>query len=398
MNESTNESVFIRDRATWTGYLLVGHYCFLFAAFGPIMPFLRVEQGLNYGQSALHFSASAAGVLLAGATGHWVMKKLGCARAIWTCGLGVLISALIFMLLKNPVFTIFGAFIAGLGGSCMGQSVTTLMSERFGEKRALFITELNIVGSIFAMLGPFVVGRFLAWGMGWRLALLVPVAMYLVLLLSSRKLYTQFKMTEKGSEGGNLPLQYWFFWVVIWFSVASEWSMIFWTSEFLEKAKGLDKVDAAQAAGVFLISMLLGRMAGVRLVRTFAVGKILFTTAIISLIGFVTFWLGPNWVVSLVGLFITGLGVSNIYPMSFARAISFSGGKVSLGTARMSVGTGSAIMVAPLVLGNVGDRHGIFYAYAVVALLMVLVLVMVTIAAVKFRTQEEPKPTEPVPV
>src|SRR5262245_41273754 len=135
---------FVRDSCTWSGYVLIGEYCFMIAALGPFMPFLREEQHLNYTVSALHFSAWAFGIVLAGAFGHRIIRRLGRNGAIWICGAGVPLSALSFILANNPIVTICGAFVGGISGSVMGQSINTVMADRFGEHRARAFTEANI--------------------------------------------------------------------------------------------------------------------------------------------------------------------------------------------------------------------------------------------------------------
>ncbi len=385
---AAGEPEFFRDKANWISYLLIGHYCFLLASLGPIMPFLREEEHLNYFLSALHFTAWSTGSFVAGAVGHMIMRRLGYVKTVWVCGFSVLITSLVLAAVANPFITIGIAFLGGLGGSAMGQSVTTLMAERYGTKRGIYITEANISGSVFAMLAPLAVGSFLSWGLGWRAVLIIPMILFLFAFATSRHVYAQIKQTARSMEGGALPLRYWLFYVLIWFSVASEWSIIFWTSEFLEKVKGFDKVDAAQSVSIFLVSMLIGRILGIRLVRSFDANLLLLVTAIIAFFGLFTFWQGGSNVVSLVGLFFAGLGTANIYPTSFAQAIGSSHGKTSLAASRMSTSTGSAVLITPLILGAIGDRFGIFIGYGLLAVFMAMTIV-VAIVALIMRPKEK---------
>lgn len=381
MIPSNEEHVFTRDKATWVGYLLIGTYCLILASMGPVVPYLRDEQGLNYTISSFHFSAWALGGITAGTFGNLVISKLGCSKAIWTCATGLALATVMLISAKLPFFTILSGYIGGTCGSMMGHSLTSIMSKRFGLKRTIGITEANIGGSLFALCAPLLVGQCVRMGLSWRAALVVPLLFFLILFLSSGKVFNNFNAATKGFATGTLPVRYWFFWFVIWFSVASEWSIIYWTSEFLEKAKGLVREDAIQAISIFLVTMLLGRIIGLKLARSFSVGPLLLTVSIVALAGFLIYWLAPTHVVSLVGLAITGLGTANIYPLSFSQALGAAGEKAGLAAARMSLSTGTAVLTTPLLLGAIGDSCGIEKAFAVVAVLMTLATTLLAIAS-----------------
>ena len=54
---------FIRDRFTWTAYILLGYFAYLQGLQGPIMPFLRQELQLSYVIGTMHLSISAIGMV-----------------------------------------------------------------------------------------------------------------------------------------------------------------------------------------------------------------------------------------------------------------------------------------------------------------------------------------------
>ena len=68
---------FARTDMTWASYLLLGYFGYLQAVLGPVMPFLRHDLRLSYAAGGLHFSAFAAGMIVAGLTGARVMAWLG---------------------------------------------------------------------------------------------------------------------------------------------------------------------------------------------------------------------------------------------------------------------------------------------------------------------------------
>jgi MFS family permease len=380
-NTDTNKS-FVRDGFTWLGYLVLANSNYTISCFGPFMPFLRAELKLSYTVGALHFSAWAVGVLLAGMIGDSVMNKLGRQKTIWAGSAGICIAILLIIFTGNPVCTIFGALIGGMSGSTMGQTVMTIMSDRFGKERALGITEANIIASISCFLAPLAVSTVMRFGINWRFAVAVPLFGLLALYLFFRKKTVPGVEPTKTTTAvaAALPLAYWAYWIVILLNVGCEWSMIFWSAEFLEKAVKLPRIDASACVSVFLAAMLIGRIFGSRLTRNYDIHTLLPIAAVTSVFGFSLYWLGTYAPVNIAGLFITGLGIANFYPLTLSAAIAVASDRAASATSRMALGTGSAILIAPLVLGFIADRSSIFAAYGLVAVLIVSCTLMVFVA------------------
>jgi predicted MFS family arabinose efflux permease len=83
-------------------------------------------------------------------------------------------------------------------------------------------------------------------------------------------------------------------------------------------------------------------------------------------------------VLSLICLFIVGLGVSMQFALSSIRLIGLSQGRPDLAIGRAALAAGIAIACAPFLLGLLGDSFGISRAY-----IMVFVLIFVAFAIIK---------------
>jgi fucose permease len=380
-SQTLQEHSFKRDQTTWLGYLLVGYYSFVCASFGPLMPFLRAELHVNYTVGALHFTSYACGVLIAGLRGDLIMRLFGRAKAQWWGAVGIIVGMFIIFFSHDPLITIFGAFVIGLFGSTMGQVINTTMSDRFQKDRAVGITEANIFASVCSTSAPLVLSLFVRMGIGWRgsfstaLLFLVGIAVFFLKAKIPEGQPLSQKLTSK-----PLPLAYWAYWLVIMLNVACEWSIVFWSSEFLERFANLTKADASAALSAFFVAMLTARIIGSKLVRVVSIRKLLIGASTLSLLGFMIFWLGTNYIYNIAGLFIAGLGVANMYPLTLSTAIGVANGRTSTATARMSISTGFAMLSAPLILGMVADHTGLFYSFRIVAILLSLGVLMVLVA------------------
>lgn len=365
----------VRDALMWQGFLLYGFWSFVWCLFGPIMPPLRAELGIDYGTAALHFSALALGPLMAGFTGHRIIESLGRARTVWI-GISVVVLGICAVMAGVAAYvTIFGAWLIGAGGSHAGQAIVATSVDRSQGKSAQVISEVNIVGAMFSLMAPISAGACFELGLPWRATMILSVVMLAAICLITRKAgVSAVDRRDEASKAssGKLPLSYWLYFSVIFFSVAAEWSVTFWCPEFLEKIMSMSPANACAGLSALIVTMLAGRLLGRRLTDFASTNTLLAAATSIAVAGFVIFWLSNNVYVTMVGLVLFGLGEANVYPLALAAAIASPDRQSTLATVRMSLSTGSAILLAPLALGLIADKVGIFKAYGLVAALLVI--------------------------
>lgn len=371
---------FKRTRMIWQFYILAGLCSFVASSLGPMMPFLKGELNFNYTIMAYHFSAFALGVLISGAFGERVMAALGRKKAMWAGLAGVAVGVTTLLLGTTAVVTVSGIFLAGMCASIFGQVIDTVIAERLGEQRTIAITETNVVTSICATIAPAAIGIVVSTGMNWR----APLAMLIVFLGVSYMVLGRNEIPEaeeceksKTDSAGKLASAYWAYWCVILLGCASEWSIVFWSPDFLQNAARMPKPQAAAAVSAFFIAMMAGRILGSALARKLDIRVLLPGASVLSLIGFLIFWLAPNATSNVIGLFIAGLGVANMYPLTLSAALGVVPNQVGLAASRMNMATGMAGLCAPLILGGIADRFGIYQAYSVVAIMLTIAVAAV---------------------
>lgn len=370
---------FARDKLTWAGYALYGYWSYLWGAFGVAVPYLRTQFHMDYSTSALHFSALAVGPFLAGFFGERVTSFLGLAKTVYLGNAIMMAGALLLVYGFNPACTIGGAFLIGLGGNVGYQATVASMSHRFGEGRAIGIAEIQIAGTVCCLLAPLTV--ITRYGIEWRTVLIASVVLFAVYFATSlgvmRRFGNKLEKKEHRKDSNALPGPYWLYFAVVFFSVASEWSVAFWCSEFLAKVVKVPESSAALGMSVLLGALLVGRIIGVRLLHVMSVYRLAALSAVLAAVGFVIFWLSRDLYLSLFGLIILGLGESNVYPLCYSQAIGLARGATEAAAARMSLSSGAAILIAPLLLGILADKVGICNSYSLVAVCLVAAAIAV---------------------
>ena len=370
---------FQRDRFTWLAYCLLAFYSYFLNIFGPITPFLKEELNLSYTVSSLHFTAFAVGILLIGLSGHLVIRRIGRWHSLWIGALGISVSAIVLLAGRSPVITIGAAFCMGLIGSLILVIVPSALSDRHGEQRAVALSEANVVSSLVATAAPLLVGWFAPLPGGWRLALGTAAFVPILLRLGFGKVTVPTPASSQVSTASSkrpLPRLYWVYWFAIVLAVSVEFCMISWSADYAEIILGLSKVNAAQAVSLFLAAMIIGRLAGSRLVQHFSAQRVIIGSILVAGVGFLLFWRSGNVTLGLAGLFIMGLGVASLYPLILSLAIGTASDNTIQASARATLASGTAILALPLVLGRLADSLGIQQAYGIVAVLLISVFVI----------------------
>jgi predicted MFS family arabinose efflux permease len=386
---SPSSSMFERDRFTWLAYLMLAYFAYLQTTLGPLMPFLRSELHLSYTVSGLHLSAFAFGMVLAGIIGDYLVHFWGRKRVFWGGGAGMAAGAILFILGHHAVLTIAGALIMGLPGTLVMIMVQATLSDRHGDRRAIALTESNVAASVFSGLAPVLVGSLQRAGAGWRSALLLGVIGWGALLLTFWREPIPKNVVESPPAARaprpisqKLPAIYWAYWLVVFLGVSVEWCVIFWGADFLETNVGLPKVDASTLMSVFFVAMVIGRITGSRLSRSVSIRTLHPIAVAIALVGFFPFWLAPAAPINIAGLFLAGLGIANLFPLTLSAASSsVLPHQADAASSRITLSAGMAILITPQILGSLADQIGIKNAYSVAAVFLVVAAAAILLAS-----------------
>ncbi len=363
---------FERDRATWVTYLLLGYFAFLLNALGPLLPFLREKLGLSYAQASGHTSAFAVGSLIASVTADRLGRRFGEGAVLWGGAAGVAAGGGLIAVAPTFPLSVLGALVMGALGSLTLVQVSAVLARRHGERRPQAFAEANAVASVCSVLAPLAVGGMVAAGLGWPGVLWFAAGGLALLAAVFRRVTLAGGAGPGPTSREALPARYWRCWAVLLLVVAVEFGVAFWAADFLRGVGGLGRAAAATAVSAFLLAMLLGRLAGGALLARFPARRVVGLSLLVALPGFLVYWLAPGAAVRIVGLFVTGLGVANLYPAMLSLAVGTAPGREDVASARAALASGLAILTAPFALGALADASSLFLAQAVVPALLVL--------------------------
>jgi MFS family permease len=366
--------------ATWYAWLLTGGYVFLLIVQGNVVPFLQHEFSLSYREVSLHSSAIAVGVLLVGLFGERASRLLGRRNALRAAVFGVTLGAVCLCISPAPWASIASCFILGAFGTIIPAIVPALQSDIHGERRTAAYAGQGIVAYAFGFAAPLVTGLSIWLGLGWRPAVLLGAALNLVIVAVFWRVAIVEPAVRAAHEKQRLPVVFWAHWALALASTSLEFCVVFWATSFFAQVIGYDAAMAATAAAGFPLGMLVGRIALGGLVSRVPARRLFAGALVIVALGFGLYWGFNNPIVSVVGVFVIGLGIAPLYPLSSSFAVGAAPGAADLASVRLAISFGLSLLLAPIALGALADALGIGLAHLALPAIIVLAAICLLVA------------------
>jgi fucose permease len=285
---------------------------------------------------AFHISPAASGALFACGTIGYVLAVLigGPAsdhfgkRALLMAGATTYALGLGgFALAPSWWLMLSAQFVSGIGSGIIDSGMNALTNDISAPER--HATEQSLLHASFgigALLGPLLIGAFLAAGAGWRPAFAVGAlgAALLLLVLFRIRLQSRPAPSEGVSARSVLRLAgqrlVILICVTVGLYVGEELVVGDWAAAYMQRAHHLDSVAAAASVSLFWGGLAAGRLLSALLARWFSGGVLLAATNLFSLIASLALLLAPSAPVALAALACCGLGYAAIFPLLMALA------------------------------------------------------------------------------
>lgn len=366
-----------RTGFTWLAYGLLGYFAYLQTIWGPLVPLLRIELDLNYTMGGFHATAFALGMFTAGLLSDSIAARIGDRRSLWVGSGGMALGALLLVTAASIYATLLSALLMGLFGTVMLIMIQAGLSNEHGTLRAIALSEANMLAYIASTAAPLFISFVVAIGIGWRGALVMPVIAWALLRLTHQQ--QDFPSAAPSSDPSRktpFPVMFWIIWLGLVLSVAAEWSVTFWTADFLIRLFNLETSIAAASLAIFTTFGVLGRWAASRLAKHVTERRLLINMLILAFTGAFIFWISRQAVFSFLGLALVGFGLANAYPLGVATLMHTAPEQANRVSARASLGAAVAILIAPQAIGIIADTLSIDTAYGIVPLLILAALVL----------------------
>jgi fucose permease len=353
---------FSRDRTTLVLYACLGVFGALQVVPGLITPALRDQFGYGYTLASLHVTAFAGTGVVAGLLAPRLDRLIG-RRAVLLLGLvGMAAGVAALTAGRGPVSTLAAAGLTGLLGTLIIVAVQSALSDHHGERRAVAFTESNVLASVGTTAAPLVVGAAAAGLGSWRWGVLaLGGSALLVAVLTRRTSVPATAPLVEGApaSGGPLPAAARAGVGLVFTGVVLEWSISYWGATYLREDVGLSRATAVTAMTCFFAAMLLGRITtGVLVRRRDPVQLVALSLGVVGA-GLAVHAATTATAPALVGLVLLGFGVAALFPLGLSLAVTGAPDRPAEVSGRCVVAGSTAVLLGPLVVGQLADAVGL---------------------------------------
>jgi MFS family permease len=364
---------FTRDRVTLLLYAALGVFGCLQVVPGLATPYLREELGYDYSLASLHVSAYAGFGLVAGLLAPRLDRRLG-RRPLLLAGLGGMALASAGLASgRAAVATLAAAAVAGLLGTLIIVAVQSALSDHHGDRRAVAFAEANVVASAGLTAAPLVVGAAAAMVGSWRWGVVALAGSGLVVAVLARAMPVPSRHAELGETdvGGRLPTAARLGVGMVFTGVVLEWTVSYWGATYLREVVGLAPAAAVTGMTTFYGAMLAGRVAAGVLVRRVDPARLVGIGLAVTGTGLVLQAASTSAAAALGGLVLLGLGIAGLFPLGLALAVQGAPDRAAVVSSRCIVAGSSAVLLGPLVVGQLADTLGLRPSLALLPLVLV---------------------------
>lgn len=360
-------ATFVRDRATWTGYGLIGVWAFFLYFIGPGATAITEDLGLPETASGFIGTALAVGLITAAFLGPILVRRAGRVRALIFAL--VAMAALAVLLALSPGYPAVLLAVAGLGltGVSVTNGATATLSDLHPGARARAITEGNAAAAWLGVAAPAVLGFCLALPTGWRGAAVVVGLLAILAVIPARSLPAPPPPPEPprpGSSAAPMSRTFWLALIVVAMAVSMEFSVNFWAAALIGDRTGASLATSATALSAMTLGLALGRTFLASLANRFPLPALLTGFFLVAGAGLAVLLTAAAMPMSVVGLLITGIGLSVLFPFAQSQAIALAPDRTDRAVALTSLAVGLAVGIAPFVLGLLANALSLEIAFS----------------------------------
>lgn len=306
-------------------------------------------------------SSFGVGLLLMGAAGPMLLRR-GPRPVLRGSAIVAAGGAALLATGPTALLAAAGALLLGTGAAGLVMVTPALLR---GPAVGAHLSQVNAISSVCGILGPLAVGVLDAQLGSGRLALLLAVPPLLVLAALAGWAASTDPAAPVPTTSRPAARRVVTAWAAVVLGVSIEFCFTIWAAARLQDA-GLAAGPAGVAAVAFLLGMAAGRYGAPWLIsRGFPVvpvgcAVVAAGTLLVAV---------PNVPVPVVvGLVLAGLGTAAFYPVTLARLVRVPGMSVVRGPAFGALASGTAILVAPVVLAALGAALDLRAAYLLAVL------------------------------
>lgn len=374
-----------------TGYLFIGTASVLLPSVMPSITSEYTAAGLSLAAIGLIFPAPALGAIVGNLLAGVGADRLGYGRMVWLAAL-LLAAALALAGIAHPWLLFLAAFaVISAAQSALATGINALIADANPQARGRALNTLHGLYGVGAALSPLIFGYLLERGVAWRWMLGGTALLWLVYGLVSLLL-----QPSPGAQPTRRPAQlldlsllrarpFLALFAVAFIYNGVAYSLLGWVALFMQKSAGFSAFFSISLISIFYVALTAGRFACAALSERVGYGATLLGLAVGLTATYPLVVLSSSGLWVAVGVFLTGLSFSGLFPTALAYASRLYPERTGTVSGTLSVAMTLGAMIAPVWTGVIAERWSFQTALAVNYLMVVGLLVV----AIYLRSVDE---------
>ncbi len=346
---------------------------FATAAWAALVPFAKLNTGVNDGALGLLLLCLGGGALAAMPVTGALTSRFGC-RTVLICSV-VLFSIVLPLLpiINSPALLAIALLLFGIGVGTTdcAMNIQAIIVEKASGKPMM--SGFHGFYSVGGIAGAGAMSGLLMLGLDPLYACLVSALFILVLLALSIASLLGYANPSEGKafaipRGAVLILGGICFVVFL-----AEGTVLDWSAVFLTEHRQLSDTLGGLGFACFSALMTAGRLTGDKIVAYFGPQKVVVCGALIAVAGFVLIVFIPWWELSLLGYALIGIGCANIVPVMFSAIGRQNSMPQAVAVPAVTTLGYMGVLVGPASIGFIAHHSSLPLAFLVVAVMLIAV-------------------------
>lgn len=348
---------------------------FASAAWAALVPFAKLNTGVNDGVLGLLLLCLGGGALVAMPLTGVLTTRFGCRRVMTVSVILLSITLPLLSVINHTgllalTLIIFGM---GIGITDCAMNIQAIIVEKAAPKPMM--SGFHGFYSVGGIAGAGAMSGFMLAGMGPLQAAGAVTAICLLLLVLSYKGMLDYAWPSEGPafavpRGAVLLIG-----IICFATFLAEGSVLDWSAVFLTEYRHVPESMGGLGFACFAVLMSLGRLTGDKIVAVLGRPQVVLWGALLAAGGLLLSVLSDNWLLALTGYGLIGLGCANVVPVMFSAIGRQTSMPQAVAVPAVTTLGYLGILAGPASVGLIAYRFTLPAALlAVVALLLLVAL------------------------
>lgn len=284
---------------------------------------------------------------------------------------GLVAGIVVMGITRWPPVSAIGAVGAAIAATALIRLLPAMLARQRPDDTERVMVRANAWSSLGSITAPLAIGSTIAVGLGWLPGAAVPVAVAAVVVAVMARPDAAVATDDAAPPSDDEPVpplaRWWREWLVLTLCIVVEFCFAYFAATFLHDELGLSTAAAAAGGAAWGVGMAVGRF----VVSVVTPPRSVLPSVAMIAIGFVLLWATDHGALAIAGIGVAGLGASPLYPTRATALLARFTASPDQGSARGSIASGTALVVAPALMAGLRAVSDVRTAYLVVPVFLV---------------------------